>query len=298
MVEKFNFTQNSFDKNSEIESDFKLIFSILKEFLIYILMLIPNILMLFFSLILGKMDDFSNYLGKIFFEPFKIFLKISNWFFQAKYTAYLILFLIIIFLVQIFFINFDQILLNNLMTHPLHLFEGNYYSLFTSIFLHANFIHLLGNLVGLLIFGRIVEKTFGIKLLLLFISSGVIANLVSNFIWFYLGDLSYSLGASGAIAGIIIFAILLEPFIFTTIFLIPLPIFLVGWGLIFLDLMGVTKPSNVNHFAHLAGYGTLLILFFFLEIKHRKKILTGFTMNLSFILFIYLIIRIFGINLF
>ena len=101
------------------------------------------------------------------------------------------------------------------------------------------------------------------------------------------GDIFSSLGASGAIAGLIIFAILFDPISFTRIFIFPVPIFVLGWFLISLDLIGLSNPSQVNHFAHIGGYLALLLLFFFLEFKHRKKIMLGFVINLILIVLTY-----------
>jgi len=69
----------------------------------------------------------------------------------------------------------------------------------------------------------------GFKVILIFVFSCIIANVVSNIIAYNLGYDYYSLGASGAIAGLIIFAILLEPFALTSVFIIPIPIFIIGW---------------------------------------------------------------------
>ena len=182
------------------------------------------------------------------------------------------------------------------MSHPNNFANGNYWGVFTSLFLHANIFHLLSNLLALLIFGRIVEKHFGFNVITAFISSGIIANIVSDYIWLYLGDIAYSLGASSGVAGLIIFAILLEPFAITSVFIVPLPIFLVGWFLISLDLIGLSNPSQTNHLAHLSGYSTLLILFFFLEFKNREKIKYGLLINLGFLLLGYLIINLLDIK--
>jgi rhomboid protease GluP len=154
----------------------------------------------------------------------------------------------------------------------------------TSIFLHNDIIHLISNLIALLIFGRIVEKEIGFKMIFVFLSSGIIANLISNSISYMQNDLFYSLGASGAIAGLIIFAILLSPFTLTSVLIIPMPIFVIGWAIIILDFIGLTAPSSTNHLAHIGGYSALLFIFFFLELSHRKKIVAGFLINLMLII--------------
>ena len=219
------------------------------------------------------------------------------WLFQAKFTAYLIIIMIISFIFQFLFLIPNESLFQNLMTHPNHFSQGNYFSVLTSIFLHADLIHLGTNLLALLIFGRIVEKQFGYKMIYIFLFGGIFSNIFSNMIWNLLGDPAFSLGASGAIASLIIFAILLDPLVFTTIFILPVPIFVVGWVLIFLDITGISNASRVNHYAHLGGYLALLIGFFFIGMSYRKRMLLGLVINVSFLLFVFLAIKIMGLNI-
>lgn len=294
---KFNIlnTSNSNSNNisnNEIHSDFSLVFNLIKEIIIYILLLIPYLLMLIFAFLTENKENNGNtkkYAEKIFIEPFKIVEQISKWLFEAEITAYLSITLIFIFIIQSFYLNYNETLINNLMTHQLHIFSGNFWSILTSIFLHANISHLFFNLLALIIFGRIVEKKFGLTTLWIFLGSGVIANIISHIISFFQSNFYYSLGASGGIAGLILFAILLHPFSFTSFFVIPLPIFLVGWSLIIGDVIGFTSPpSQTNYSAHLGGYMALLIIFFFLEIKHRKEIIKGFVINLVMLILFFI----------
>ncbi len=218
--------------------------------------------------------------------------KKENYRHKSTYTNFLIFLLIFIFAIQVFYLNSNEDLMNVLKTHTNHLFEGNYFSIFTSIFLHANPIHLISNLLALFIFGRIVERNLGAMILVLFIGSGIISNILSNLISYYLNDVYYSLGASGAIAGLIIFAILLEPFKIAAL-LFPIPIFILGWFLIYIDIIGITNPSSINHLAHISGYASLLFLFFFLEIHHKKRIMKGFFINFVLLSILALIMLLF-----
>lgn len=282
--------------DNEIKSDFHLIFSLVKELLIFLILLIPYLLAAIFYMFGKEKYKSREYFSKIINEPFKLISQIIHWFFQARYTALIILFMFFMFFIEIFFLQGS---LNSLMVHPNHFSQGNYYSILTSLFLHADIIHLLSNSLALLIFGRIVERQFGWKVMGIFLISGLIANEVSNLIllFFYPNDLYYSLGASGAIAGLIIFAIMIEPFALTSVFLIPIPIFIVGWLIIGLDIVGLTNPSNVNHFAHLGGYSALLFLFFFLEFRNRERIIRGFLLNLAILVIFYFIWKSYGIEI-
>ncbi len=78
------------------------------------------------------------------------------------------------------------------------------FSLFTattSIFLHANFWHIFGNMLFLLIFGFSLEKIFGkIKYLIIYLASGIGA--AAFFSYFNANSYVPLIGASGAIAGL------------------------------------------------------------------------------------------------
>lgn len=271
-------------KKTDIQTDSKFFFIIIKELIFFIFKLPFFIIMSLISLISLNFKKFNFYFSKIYLEPFLILSKGIDWFFQAKYTAFLILFLIFIFLIEIFFL-IPHNLTRYFMFAPNTFLQGNYFSIISSIFLHASIIHLVGNLLGILIFGRIVEKEFKFNVLSIFLSSAIIANIVSGIIYYFQLDFTPALGASGGVAGLIIFAILLNPFAFTSFFLVSIPIFVLGWLLIFLDFIGITNRTETNHLAHIGGYLSILILFFFLEFKNKRKIMVGLLFNL-FLLFL------------
>ncbi len=173
------------------------------------------------------------------------------------------------------------------ITHTQDVFAGTFYTLVTALFFHAGLFHLAGNVLGLFLFGRIVEKHVGFKLYFIFLAGGVLANLFSNVVATLLGQSYASLGASSGIASIILFAMLLEPFRLTT---------LLGWFLISLDVSGVQNPqSQTNHLAHLAGYFSLLVLYFFIEKHHKQKVISGMIINGVIIVLVYSILKINGL---
>jgi len=74
-------------------------------------------------------------------------------------------------------------------------------SLFSSMFLHASFIHLLGNMWALWIFGDNIEDHLGhFRYIALYLASGVFASILH--VAFNQGSQVPSVGASGAIAGV------------------------------------------------------------------------------------------------
>lgn len=83
------------------------------------------------------------------------------------------------------------------------LFEaGNWYRIFTSMFLHFGLNHLLNNMVVLLAIGYHIEEKFGrIKFLLVYLWCGIVGNIISGLINTAMGNFAVSAGASGAIFG-------------------------------------------------------------------------------------------------
>lgn len=162
------------------------------------------------------------------------------------------------FLIQLFVNGFTELfLLNNLaFVQP--------WRFLTSIFLHGSFMHLFYNIFALGLFGSILERLIGSKrFLIVFFVTGILANLVS--VNFY----DNSLGASGAIFGIIGALIFVRPLMIVWAFGLPMPIFIAGLLWAGGDVIGFFVPSNVANLAHLSGMFFGLIIGAF----YRKKAL-------------------------
>jgi membrane associated rhomboid family serine protease len=87
---------------------------------------------------------------------------------------------------------------------------GDFPTLFTSMFMHAGWVHLGGNMLYLWIFGDNVEDRFGhIKFVIFYLLCGLAATVAQ--LAFSLGSNVPNLGASGAIAGVLGAYILLFP---------------------------------------------------------------------------------------
>ena len=86
---------------------------------------------------------------------------------------------------------------------PLMLEQGKYSPLFTSMFLHFGFSHLVNNMVMLLVIGWNLELEIGrIKFVIIYFASGLCGNIASALWDLRTGDYAVSAGASGAIFGI------------------------------------------------------------------------------------------------
>ncbi len=78
-----------------------------------------------------------------------------------------------------------------------------YYRLFTCMFLHFGFNHLANNMLSLGIYGTILEREVGtIKMIIIYLVSGLGASVLSAGWDYYTGNYSVSAGASGAIFGL------------------------------------------------------------------------------------------------
>jgi membrane associated rhomboid family serine protease len=135
----------------------------------------------------------------------------------------------------------------------------------SSIFLHGDITHLLFNLFALLLFGFILEKLIGqSKFLAVFFASGIIASLVS--VNFY----PASLGASGAIYGLIGAITLIRPKMMILAFSIPMPMFIAAAVYIIINIVQTYLPTNTGTIAHLSGMAIGIIFGLFLRKKYAE----------------------------
>jgi rhomboid protease GluP len=137
-------------------------------------------------------------------DDLKDILRFLNPFGENKATAILLLLNIFVFIAMIFYG------LNIVSPTPLELLDiggnrrfevinGEYWRLFTSMFIHGGVLHLFMNLVGLGLGSSLLEKIIGsVKLIVVYIICGILASLAS----IYWHDNTISVGASGAIFGL------------------------------------------------------------------------------------------------
>jgi membrane associated rhomboid family serine protease len=142
----------------------------------------------------------------------------------------------------------------------------------TAIFLHGGIGHLAYNVFALVLFGSILEKLIGGKrFLIVFFVTGILANLIS--VWFY----SSSLGASGAIFGVIGALVLVRPGLPIWAFGLPMPMFVAGILWAAGDLIGAVAflsgnaIGNTGNIAHLSGmlWGLVFGYFYRMGMKPR-----------------------------
>ena len=169
------------------------------------------------------------------------------------------------------------------------------YQLFTYMFMHANLEHIFFNMFAVWMFGRTLEMVFGSKrFLTYYLVCGIGAGIVQEVIQyvFYATELvrydsvnigveivpmaeylnfMTTVGASGAVYGVLLAFGMLFPNSQMFVFPLPFPIkakfFVIGYAVIELFLGLGQTGDGVAHFAHLGGmiFGFLLIMYW------RKK---------------------------
>ena len=183
-------------------------------------------------------------------------------------------------------------------TLGLHFFlasDFNLAQLVTYMFMHANFQHIFFNMFAVWMFGRTLEHVLGAKrFLTYYMICGIGAGLVQELVQYiqYAMELSHyenvntglaiipmaeflnmmtTVGASGAVYGILLAFGMLFPESKMFVFPIPFPIkakfFVIGYAVIELFAGFGSSGDGVAHFAHLGGmiFGFLLIMYW------RKK---------------------------
>ena len=146
--------------------------------------------------------------------------------------------------------------------------RGEKIRMVTSSFLHVDYMHLILNMYVLYIFAPMIIFKLGIiKFLILYIGSLLAGSFFT--LTFHKNELYYSaVGASGAVAGIIYAAILLDPDMSLIMFPLPIPIpgYIFGLGYLLYSIYGMKRQiGNVGHSAHLGGaiggYALMLIVY-------------------------------------
>lgn len=136
----------------------------------------------------------------------------------------------------------------------------------TAIFLHGSIEHILLNMFALILFGLILESLIGSnKFLIVYFISGVFANLIA--VNFY----SSSLGASGAIYGILGCLAIMRPTMTIWVYALPMPMFIAALIWVGISIFGIFNPSQTGDIAHLSGIGVGIILGVYFRLKEPKK---------------------------
>ncbi len=173
-----------------------------------------------------------------------------------------------------------EYMIDNFLVSYDRLEEGRYWTLLTSVFSHNMLLHLVINMFVLNSFGPVVVFTLGTaRFLKFYISAGIVASighaLVSAFI---IGNPEIpALGASGAIAGMVLLFSLLYPKQKILLFaIIPMPAVVGALAFVALDIWGVIAQRGggglpIGHGAHLGGALAGFIYYLVIRTKFRRS---------------------------
>jgi membrane associated rhomboid family serine protease len=159
--------------------------------------------------------------------------------------------------------------------------DGPKWTILTAMFMHGGWLHILGNMLFLWIFGDNVEDAMGhVRYAVFYVLAGVLAGLTHGLV--SSNDLTPAIGASGAIAGVMGAYIVLYPratvvAIIPLLFFIPFPvpaILMIGFWFLLQIFSGASSlgPNSVGagggvaYFAHIGGFiaGAVLVRVFVL----------------------------------
>jgi membrane associated rhomboid family serine protease len=197
---------------------------------------------------------------------------------QPSYSRPVITVLIIILNVVVFLyeISLDEYSRNYFIMHyGLVPARFHFSAILTSMFLHGGWMHIIGNMWFLWIFGDNVEDAFGhVKYLVFYLLCGIAAAMTQ--MAFSAGSRLPMVGASGAIAGVMGAYLIKYPkarivtlvfiFIFITTIEVPAALMLAYWFFIqFFSGVGTIGYSHVSQggtafFAHVGGFVAGMIL--------------------------------------
>jgi len=209
--------------------------------------------------------------------------------FDLSITLWLIIINVVFFIFGFFLIIINQNYINLIALKPSNILQGKYFwTLITSMFMHAGIFHLLINMFVLFSLGSLTEKIIGRQRFLWFyIFSGLFAGLSFVILAGFFGNSqlgnalfgnpeTFAVGASGAIFAIAgLFIVLLPKIRFSIIFfpffslpgyiMVPLVLSLTWLASIFGNL-------PIGNSAHLGGFLMGLIYGFYLRRKYKNKV--------------------------
>jgi membrane associated rhomboid family serine protease len=133
-----------------------------------------------------------------------------------------------------------------------NLLKGRVWTLVTSLFLHADILHLAGNMLFLYVFGNTMEEDLGAtKTLGTFFFGGVASFLLS--LLFY-NPATPLIGASAAIFTLSAIVMLVKPLKFSILFFLPQGLVAVLYFVYNLVVVYYAAGGNVAYIAHVIGF--------------------------------------------
>jgi len=149
--------------------------------------------------------------------------------------------------------------------------DGEYYRLLSSMFLHADINHLFNNMILLFGLGYMLEQELGhIRFLIYYLISGIGGDVFSLVKEYMTGDYYFSIGASGAVfglVGVLLILVIMLPDRFPNITWQRV-VFVIAYS-----LYSGYRSIEVNNTAHVGGLlvGAFIALIYTMRIRHSYK---------------------------
>lgn len=137
-----------------------------------------------------------------------------------------------------------------------------YYRFLSSGFIHGNPLHLMMNMTAFALFGFHLEPRLGHwQFGVLYLCSLLLSDLI-NVIRYRDRPSYYSLGASGAVSGVVLSSVACDPYMdLSFLMLIDIPAWTFGLSYILYSIFATYRGSDrVNHLAHLVGAVSGIVL--------------------------------------
>ena len=139
------------------------------------------------------------------------------------------------------------------LSHP-----SEWWRLITYAFAHGDFGHIFGNMLGLFIFGPLIERKYGqVEFLCFYIIAAIVSSLAWGVLHIY--NPGAMLGASGSVCAVVMLVVFNYPRMNVYLMgVLEMPMWLLGVLYVAFDLLGFFGFSDkypIAHEAHLAGMG-------------------------------------------
>jgi membrane associated rhomboid family serine protease len=164
-----------------------------------------------------------------------------------------------------------------------NLLAGRVWTPITALFIHADLLHLAGNMIFLYVFGNTLEKEVGArKTFVAFFAGGILTFFVGVF--FYAPS-ALMVGASAAIFTLTAFVMLIKPLKFSFVFLMPVGLVAVIYFVYNVLAIQFGVASNVAYVSHVIGFAIGVIF----GLRWGKNVLKNVLITIGLFI-VYLII--------
>lgn len=188
--------------------------------------------------------------------------------------------------IAFWFVDANELDIRYLAFSTTNLLNGRAWTLVTSLFIHADILHLAGNMIFLFVFGNALENEVGAeKTYLAFFLGGIFALVLG--IFFYNPDVLL-IGDSAAIFTLTAVIMLVKPLKFSFIFFMPLGLVAIIYLVYNVVAVQAGAEGNIAYISHLIGFsvGIPLGMMWSKNLKRNLLITFGLLTLYLFIIFV------------